>query len=345
MEELRQIVLDFVKDRKATAAGIATVETLEGGPPSVDLTYVLPDAKSAVVFAVPLDQSLIHPYLMKKDRDSHAQNYIDTNVITDGIAMQLATFLKQKGYPSVPVDTNGVYRQGLPDLSEDLYPDISHRYLAVRAGVGYFGLSGNVLTKDHGTAIVLGSVVTTAALQPTDPLPKEENYCDACKLCMSSCLSGLMEPEEKTTITMGGIDFTYSKRRAHLVCGYVCGGFSGLHPSGNWSTWSPGRFKVPKEDAEFIPALGQAMAAWMQWPEPGQGFHLPIIPKKVWLSCGNCSLVCHPDKEERKRRFKMLTENGVVIQHPDGSLEAVSPEKAKEHLDSMTPGKRALYES
>ena len=93
MDSLSQMLLDFVKDRGACEAGIATVETLEGGPPSVDLSYVLPSAKSAVVFAVPLDQSLIPPYLTKKDRESHEQNYVDSNIIADGIAMQLASFL------------------------------------------------------------------------------------------------------------------------------------------------------------------------------------------------------------------------------------------------------------
>jgi hypothetical protein len=33
-----------------------------------------------------------------------------------------------------------------------------------------------------------------------------------------------------------------------------------------------------------------------------------------------------------------------VIQHPDGSLEAVSPERAKEHLAEMPPERRAMYE-
>jgi hypothetical protein len=39
--------------------GVSTRETLEGGPPSTDLEYVLPGAKSAITFAVPLDQEKI----------------------------------------------------------------------------------------------------------------------------------------------------------------------------------------------------------------------------------------------------------------------------------------------
>ena len=40
----------------------------------------------------------------------------------------------------------------------------------------------------------------------------------------------------------------------------------------------------------------------------------------------------------------MLTEAGVVIQLEDGSLKAVSPEEAQEHLAAMSPESRSLYE-
>jgi hypothetical protein len=40
----------------------------------------------------------------------------------------------------------------------------------------------------------------------------------------------------------------------------------------------------------------------------------------------------------------MMTEAGVVIQLEDGSLKAVSPEEAREHLAAMSPDVRALYE-
>jgi epoxyqueuosine reductase len=58
----------------------------------------------------------------------------------------------------------------------------------------------------------------------------------------------------------------------------------------------------------------------------------------------NCQLICHPDKDVRKYRYKLLLESGVIVQNPDGSLEAVSPEEAKKRLDEMNPEMRALYE-
>jgi hypothetical protein len=54
--------------------------------------------------------------------------------------------------------------------------------------------------------------------------------------------------------------------------------------------------------------------------------------------------MCCPDKDERKSRYKMLTESGVVLQNSDGSLEAVSPKDADKRLASMSITQRALYQ-
>ena len=67
MEKLSRIVREYVIIEGACTAGIATIQTLSDGPPSSDLTYVLPKARSAISFAVALDQSVIPPYLMKKE--------------------------------------------------------------------------------------------------------------------------------------------------------------------------------------------------------------------------------------------------------------------------------------
>lgn len=344
MHTLEQLIIDRVMGEGACAIGFATTETLAGGPESVNLEYVLPGAKSAVSFAIPLDQGLIHPYLMKRDHLSQQMDNTKVNKISSGIALDLARFLEGKGYPSYPVASNQVYRQDTPRGILDMKPDVSLRYLAVRSGVAYLGLSGNAITRDEGAAIILGGVVTTAELEPTDPLPAEENYCDGCRICMASCLSGMMDPEEEETISMGGVEVSYAKRRNYNRCGYVCGGFTGLHPSGKWSTWSPGRFPIPVNDEDFGPAILQQVDIHTRRPAmEGARIH-PLIDGKFSMTCGMCQLVCAPDKEERKKRHKMLTESGCVVQSPDGSVEAFPPEEAAERVAAMDPETRALYE-
>jgi epoxyqueuosine reductase QueG len=345
-KQLTQFAIDFVMTHGACAVGIATQETLAGGPPSTDLAYGLPGAKSAVSFAVPFDPEKIERYLSKEDHAGHQEDNFRTNFFVTGLAVGLASYLDQRGYPSYGAHANAVYRKDTLHGMFDFMPDLSHRYLAVRSGVGWLGFSGNVITKTHGASVVLGSMITTAELEPTEPLSPEETYCDECRLCMASCLSGLMHKKERTTVTMGGIEFSYSTRRSYHRCDFVCGGFTGLARNGKWSTWSPGRFPIPKKEEDFLPALGNALVDTGPRPEIQGGFHHPAMPghRKISMTCGNCQLICHPDREERERRYGLLKRSGVVIQHTDGSLEAVAPDVAEKHLDEMSPERRACYE-
>ena len=345
MEKLTQRVKDLVLAYGASAVGIATREMVAGGPPSADFSYVQPTAKSAISFCVPLDPAYIDDWFSKKSQTAHFKDNVQKNAIASGISLELANYLNNKGFPSTPLTANTAYRSDTKRGVLDEKPPVSHRYLAVRTGVGFFGLSGNVLTPKEGAAVILGSVVTEAELMPTEPMTKEDNYCDDCRLCEASCASGYINGKERVTVTMGGIDFSYTQKRHHSRCDYVCGGFAGLHKSGKWSTWSPARFPIPDEDEAFYPALLNAIGPYLKRPKPDVAVFNIIMPgDKVELTCGNCQLICHPEKAVRKARYKMLTHSGVMVQHADGTREAVSPEKAKEHLAKMDDDRRALYE-
>jgi epoxyqueuosine reductase len=344
---LTETSIDLVKGAGAFKAGIAMTETLEGGPPSTDLSYVLPEARSAVVFALALDQKAIESFLKKDDMAAANRDNHRVNTMAGGIALELAEYLKMKGFNSVPVIPNAVYRKDVPGGVFAELPPISHRYLAVRTGVGHFGLSGNVITREHGAAVILGAVVTAAALIATEPLSPEDNYCDKCKLCMASCASGLMDDKNQTVVRIGHVEFSYSKRRAYSRCEYVCGGFTGLHPSGKWSTWSPARFPIPQNDEEFAPALMKAVDPYRKRPRQDFGCNIyhPLVPgNRLDFTCGHCQFVCHPDKAVRVRRYEMLMNGGVAIQEKNGSIKAVAPDEAKQHVAAMDDETKGLYE-
>ena len=346
MDKLTVDLKEMALTLGAFKVGIATAETLAGGPPSVDLTYVLPAAKSAVCFAVAFDQSLIDPYFKKEDHKALETNKVRTTTMANGIALEIAEFLQQQGHKAVPQGANFVYRQDTENWLMDMHPPLSHRYLAIRSGIGHVGYSGNIITKEYGSAIVLASIVTDAELVPTDPLPKEENYCDDCKLCLSVCSSGYVDPVEKVTVTLGGEEFGYGKRRSNSRCFLVCGGLTGLNTSGKWSTWSPARFEIPEKDEDFLAALPAATQAYLGRPDFNGGFYICLISgSRMEYTCSNCHFVCHPDREVRKARYRMLMEGGVIIQEPDGTRRAVSPEEAKGYLNSMPPDRRKLYDS
>ena len=345
-------MIDMALESGACAAGVTTIDTLAGGPPSTDLSYVLPGARSALTFALPLDQDKVEDYLAKRDRAAHQKDYSHTGTFATGLAHEIASYMDFFGHKSVGIQSNEVYRNDEDVQPRHMIPDISHRLLALRGGVAWVGLSGNVLTKDFGANVILATAVTTADLVPTDPLPAEETFCKCETMeCVASCPSGFLAEGKKdmVTVTMGGVDFSYARRRHYNRCGYVCAGYSGLHASGKWSTWSPGRFPIPKHDQDLRQIVRDSVESWKLRPElPGGVLHQPLVygntGRDVGLTCGNCALVCSPDAATRKNRLHSVQNSGVVIQDDDGEVRAVSPDEARQHLDAMSPEQRATYE-
>jgi epoxyqueuosine reductase len=343
MATFTEQVKEIVRSYGGARMGITTRQTLVGGPPSADLTYILPEAKSAITFALPLNKKFIRPFLAKEDRLSHERDNLRVNILATGLAAHLAKHLEQRGFPSQGVVSNESYREekGIGRLG--MNPDLSHRYMAVRSGVGWFGFSGNVITPEYGAAVILGTCVTSAELEPTEPLPPEDNYCNRCKLCLASCCSGLMDPKEEARVTLGGKEFAYAKRQNYLRCEFVCGGVTGLHPSKKWSTWSPGRFLIPEDEGAFREAMIKGIKAYDRRPRMEGGFPHILMRSNLYLTCGNCQLLCWPDLADRKENYRILTSTGVVIQKPDGSLARASPEEGEAYIQSLEAGRRLLY--
>jgi epoxyqueuosine reductase len=61
---------------------------------------------------------------------------------------------------------------------------------AVRSGVGFYGKNTMVITRRHGSWVVLGTLVTTAKLEPT---PRLHAGCGSCTLCIDACPTGALD--------------------------------------------------------------------------------------------------------------------------------------------------------
>jgi epoxyqueuosine reductase len=65
---------------------------------------------------------------------------------------------------------------------------------AMRAGVGFYGKNTMLITRRHGSWVVLGTLVTNVEIEPTPPLDLD---CGSCTLCVEACPTGALdEPGE-----------------------------------------------------------------------------------------------------------------------------------------------------
>jgi epoxyqueuosine reductase len=64
------------------------------------------------------------------------------------------------------------------------------REAAARSGVGFYGKNTMLITRRHGSWVVLGTLVSDRELEATPPL---EADCGACRLCIDACPTGALD--------------------------------------------------------------------------------------------------------------------------------------------------------
>jgi epoxyqueuosine reductase len=64
------------------------------------------------------------------------------------------------------------------------------REAAARSGVGFYGKNTLLITRRHGSWVVLGTLVTDVELEPTPPLDLD---CGECRLCIDACPTGALD--------------------------------------------------------------------------------------------------------------------------------------------------------
>jgi epoxyqueuosine reductase QueG len=341
-KDLTELIKGMALDLGASEVGIVTKEMVKDGPDTIDLDYVLNGANSAIVFSVPLDHKYIEPYLSKENRLLN-KHKIRKTTFTAGIALEIASFLNQLDYESLPVSPNFVYRKDSPNGMEDRTPPISHIFLAIISGVGFLGHNGLLLTKDDGSAVVLATVVTKAKLIATKPLTPEDSYCDKCNLCSQVCVPSYLN-KDNTKLTLNNEEYETREYLDKRRCILVCCGYAGLHPSKKWSTFSPARFEIPINDEDFPETLSKARPAYLGRKRNSGVFYHPLAPNyQLEYACSSCQFIRHPIKKIRNKRYRALVKNGVVIEDENGNRKAVSPEFAEKFIKNMPENRRKLY--
>ena len=61
---------------------------------------------------------------------------------------------------------------------------------AARAGIGFYGKNTMLITRRHGSWVVLGTLVTDVAVEPSPPLGAD---CGSCTLCIDACPTGALD--------------------------------------------------------------------------------------------------------------------------------------------------------
>ncbi|PWI58095.1 tRNA epoxyqueuosine(34) reductase QueG [Sulfoacidibacillus thermotolerans] len=151
----------------------------------IDPTALLPEAKSIVAIAVPYltkaTRALRRPKGLRGrvsfyawGRDYHRVLTEQLQVIADALSRQVGREIAYQ----IAVDTS----------------PLVDRAVAERAGIGWIGKNGMLITKEYGSFVFLGCLLTDILIEPNVSVD-ELDSCGDCNLCILACPTGaLVEP-------------------------------------------------------------------------------------------------------------------------------------------------------
>lgn len=140
----------------------------------------------------------------------------------------------------------------------DIAP-VMEKAWAERAGVGWVGKNGCLITPEHGSWVVLATLLLDRALAPDAP---HADRCGTCEACLPACPTGAI-PEPGVVDARRCISFWTIERRGAIpdeLAGRLAGWAFGCDDCQTVCPWNRG---VPADaDLELVPRPGQ-LSLWL----------------------------------------------------------------------------------
>jgi ferredoxin len=182
-DELRKLALECGADD----AGVVSVDLPELADQREAIRALLPGAQSLLAFVVKMQREAIRtPARSVSNVEFHA-----TGEEVNEVGRRLAKEFERRGIRALnatmgfPMETARWPRQMMV---------VSHKPIAVAAGLGRMGIHRNVIHPRFGSFVLLGTVVLDAAVEaPSKPI--DFNPCLECRLCVAACPTGAIAPD------------------------------------------------------------------------------------------------------------------------------------------------------
>ena len=151
------------------------------------------------------------------------QHYRTTNTKLDLLALDAVSFIEKQGYLALPIAAS----QSTPDAKEEYRGVFPHKTGAVKAGLGFIGKSGVLITEKYGSFVRLATVLTDMPLEPSGEV--HTSKCGMCTICRDACPAGAITGKEYVPGAARSEIFDAKKCSEHMKTyknigrGAVCG--------------------------------------------------------------------------------------------------------------------------
>lgn len=215
-EKLKTVALDAGAD----LVGIADLDQLSGI--ETEPADLLDGFTRAVSLAVRLADPVFDA-IVDRPTPLYFQHYKTANAALDALAFRVGRHIAGQGGKALPLPASQILN------TERMTSSLSHKAVAIAAGLGWQGKSLLLVSPQYGPRVRLVTVLTDLPLTPDAPL---KNRCGACKACTKACPVGAIRNvnterhyasrEEAVELDRCLARLVENKTRPHIE-GLICG--------------------------------------------------------------------------------------------------------------------------
>jgi epoxyqueuosine reductase len=143
-----------------------TPETLQGLDKAISIAFHLSDRVLEDIVDGPTKLYFFH--------------YQRVNLLLDELGLKIMNFIQSRGWSALPIPASQIVDW------ENQHAHVSHKHVAVQAGLGWIGRNNLLVSSQFGSRQRLITVLTNMPLETDEPLP---GGCGECRACLSSCPS------------------------------------------------------------------------------------------------------------------------------------------------------------
>lgn len=141
-------------------------------------------------------------------------HYQRVNIFLDQLALQITGFIQGQGWEALPIPASQII-----DWANQK-AHISHKHVAVLAGLGWLGRNNLLITPQFGARQRLVTILTDMPLKVDQPLPWG---CGECRACLASCPAKAIKEEVRDFDHLGCFQMIKELVKKAGISQNICG--------------------------------------------------------------------------------------------------------------------------
>ncbi len=206
------VLKEFAVSSGSTAFGVGRIEDLRPHFDALPLDQT-EGLSHGISIGARVSASVLKGCIIGPTRH-YLHHYRILNLLLDQIALKISLAIQSKGCNALPIPASQIVDW------EKQTAHLSHKMVALRAGIGWIGRNNLLVHPECGSKIRLATVLTDMPLKTDKPL---EMACGDCAKCIEICPVSAIKETHKEWNKAACLEKLKYFAKAHNVGQYICG--------------------------------------------------------------------------------------------------------------------------